>query len=390
MHQQTGSNHFFVFLLICAALLSCRQPQRRQAEPAYAGKDLFPDKVQIAHARGFTIEYHPNYKLVHIFTGSAGKPDTARYLLVQKDTPAPGGYPYAQKITVPLQSMVGSSSMHVALADFAGSPHIITGLENLRYVYAASVRERIAKGQVKAVGVEGNLDNEQILALHPDLVMVTENPEIKPAKYRVLREAGIPVLANAEWMETTPLGQAEWVKLMAALVNREAWVNQQFGAVEKEYRRLAQLGRTAPDKPSVITGLSYKGTWFVPGGESFVAQFLYDAGARYPWADAKGTGNLALSFEAVAPRALEADYWINTSDAVSRTDIADRDHRYADFRPYRTGNIYNNNNRVNDQGSNDYWESAAMQPQLILADLIKIFHPRLLPGHQLVYYKQIK
>lgn len=390
MHQRPGSYRFFVFLLICAAFLSCSQPQSHQVEPAYTGKDLFADKVQIAHARGFAIEYHTNYKLVSIFTGSGDKQDTARYLLVQRGTPAPGGYPRAQKILVPLQSMVGSSSMHVALADFAGCPQIIAGLENLRYVYAASVRERIAKGLVKAVGVEGNLDNEQLLALQPDLVMVTGNPEIKPAKYRVLQEAGIPVLANAEWMETTPLGQAEWVKLMAALVNREAWVNRQFGEVEKEYQRLSALGRTASDKPSVITGLSYKGTWFVPRGESFVAQFLKDAGARYPWAEAKGTGNLALGFEAVAPRALEADYWINTSDAVSRADIADRDHRYTDFRPYKTGSIYNNNNRVNDQGSNDYWESAAVHPQLILADLIKIFHPALLPGHQLVYYKQIK
>ncbi|MBE7169204.1 MAG: ABC transporter substrate-binding protein [Williamsia sp.] len=395
MHQQPGSvqlstHLLFVFFLISAALLSCHQPETQQAGPAYSGKPLFPDTVQIKYARGFQLEYHPNYKLLQVFTSSGKGQDTTRYLLVQRGTPAPGGYPYAQQIWIPLRSMIGTSSMHVALADFADCSGLLTGLEDLRYVFSPAVRERIRKGLIKGVGVDGNLDNEQVLALHPDLVMVTKNPGVQSERYGVLQEAGIPVLANAEWMETTPLGQAEWVKLMAALVNKEAAVNRAFDSVETAYQHLAQQGRGAAGKPAVITGLAYKGTWFVPRGESFMAQFLRDAGAAYPWAATKGSGNLALSFESVAPQGLQADYWINTSDAVSKTEIADRDRRYADFKPFKNNTIYNNNNQVNDQGSNDYWESAAFHPQIILADLIRIFHPDLLPTHQLVYYKQIK
>ena len=380
-----------LFLIACTVILpSCRQPSARQAGAEYTGKDLYPVKVQVKYAKGFAVDYYTNYKVVHVFNGPQGHPDTLDYLLVQRGTPAPGNYPRARQISIPLESMIGTSSMHVALTDFAASADILTGLENLRYVSTPAVRENIAKGRVKEVGVEGNLNNELIVTMHPDMVMITENPETKFSKYQSLTDAGIPVLQNAEWMETTPLGQAEWVKLMAVLVNKEELVNQKFARVEEEYNRLAALGQQSSRKPSVITGLPYKGTWFVPRGGSFFARFLEDAGTTYKWSAVQGTGNLALSFEAVAPEALKADYWLNTGDAVSGKDIAGRDNRYADFRPFRTGHIYNNNNRMTDLGSNDYWESGAVHPELVLADLISIFHPDLLAGHQLVYYKQLQ
>lgn len=378
------------FFLYCMLISSCREPSSQHSGTAYNGKDLFSFKTQIKYAKGFEISYHANYKLVHIFNRSGDHVDTVTYILVQRGTPVPDGYHHAQKITIPLLSMIGTSSMHVALTDFNDCTGILTGLENLRYVSSAAVRERIAKGKIKEVGAGGSLNNELILTMHPDMVMVTENPETKFSQYQTLTDAGIPVLLNAEWMENTPLGQAEWVKLMAALVNGEELVNKKFALVENEYNRLAALGRKSAEKPVVITGMPYKGTWFVPKGDSFFAQFLADAGATYNWADTRGTGNLALSFEAVAPQALAADYWVNTGDAVSKQDITGRDKRYADFKPYKNGTVYNNNNKMTPEGSNDYWESGAVNPQLVLADLISIFHPGLLAGHQLFYYKQIR
>jgi iron complex transport system substrate-binding protein len=136
--------------------------------------------------------------------------------------------------------------------------------------------------------------------------------------------------------------------------------------------------------------MPFKGTWYVPAGESFVAQFLRDAGADYHWSDTKGTGSLALGFEAVAPVALKADYWLNLDNVDSKADVAAKDNRFTSFRPFQTGAIYNYNRRINDLGSNDYWESGSMHPDLILADLIRILHPGLLPGDSLYYYKQLK
>ena len=136
--------------------------------------------------------------------------------------------------------------------------------------------------------------------------------------------------------------------------------------------------------------MPFKGTWYMPAGESYMAQFLRDAGASYHWSDSKGTGSLGLSFETVAPEALRADYWLNVGYVDSRADITAKDPRYATFHAFKTDAIYNYNNRVNDLGANDYWESGAVNPQLVLADLIHILHPGLLADDSLMYYKQVK
>jgi iron complex transport system substrate-binding protein len=161
--------------------------------------------------------------------------------------------------------------------------------------------------------------------------------------------------------------------------------------MEQEYKRLAVLSQKVKTKPSIITGMNSKDSWFVPNGNSYMAQFFRDAGADYHWNNTKATGSLALNFEAVYPIALTADYWLNVgiSNYDNKKEILAKDPRYTDFKAYKSGQIYSYNKRVNSRGSNDYWESGAVNPQIVLADLIKILHPELLPDHELVYYKQV-
>jgi iron complex transport system substrate-binding protein len=388
------SLRFFPIGFIALALaVSCRQATKKEAtaaESADAGKDSTTRKAVIKYAHGFSIDYFDHYKLVRVLNRLAGKTDTLRYLLVQRGTPVPSGYPGAQVITIPVKTIIGMSSMHIALADFAGVADRIIGLGSLLYVTSPDVRKNIKAGQVAQVGLDGNINNELILTMHPDVLMDMGNPEAGFSRYKTLTDAGVPILLNVEWLETSPLGRAEWVKLMAALVNKEELVNKKFDSLAQAYDKLAELGRQAAVKPHVIVEIPYKGSWFVPAGESYMAQLLRDAGADYKWSDSKGTGSLPLNFEAVAPEALTADYWLNIGDVATKADIVAKDPRYASFKPFKTGQIYNNNNRVNDIGSNDYWESGAVNPQVILADLIRILHPELLPDHSLVYYKQLK
>ena len=199
-------------------------------------------------------------------------------------------------------------------------------------------------------------------------------------------------MVNSEWVETTPLARAEWVKLMAALLNKESIVNGKFREVEREYNRLANLAEKTGTKPSLITGMNSKDSWFVPNGNSYVCKFLQDAGGSYHWANTRAAGSLPLSFETVYPVALEADFWLNVSigNIQTKAEILARDSRYADFKAFKTGQIYTYNKRLNTQGANDYWESGAVNPQQVLADLIKILHPELLPKHELIYYQQVK
>jgi iron complex transport system substrate-binding protein len=375
------------FLPVCA----CRQPENSSKTPAVSGdKGSSPRQSVIKYAHGFSIGYFDHYKEVKILNRSGDKMDTLDYLLVPEGAAVPAGHPSAQVITTPVQSLIVMSSMHVAQSDFAGVADRIIGLGNGHYINSTIVREGIQSGKIKLVGMDANLNNEQVIALHPGVLMTMSNPEAAFGQYKTLIDAGIPVLPNAEWLETTPLGRAEWVKLVGALTDRETIVNRRFDSVEQAYRQMARIGSGAAVKPSVIIGMPFKGTWYTPAGESYMAQFLRDAGADYHWSDTRGTGSLSLSFEAVAPVALTADYWLNAGYVDSKKDILSKDLRYSTFHSFQTGAIYNNNKRVNDLGSNDYWESGAVNPQQVLADMIRILHPGLLPADSLVYYKQLK
>jgi iron complex transport system substrate-binding protein len=190
-------------------------------------------------------------------------------------------------------------------------------------------------------------------------------------------------------METSPLGKAEWVKVMAALLNKEQLANQKFNAVSKKYNELEAAVDKAEEKPLVINNLPYKGAWFVPGGGSFTANFLRDAQADYPWFDNSSTGGLRKGFESVYKVGLHADVWLNPGAAKSKEEILAKDSRFKDFKSFQNGAIYNNNRRMSPAGGNDFWESGVVHPEIILADLIKIFHPNILPGHELYYYQQI-
>jgi iron complex transport system substrate-binding protein len=380
-----------LLLLGTVAACSTSSSLYEKSDTRYSGKDLFPEKVTLAHARGFSISYHGHYKLVKIVSPFEKSTDTMSYVLLQRGKPRPPGYEDSQLIEIPVRSLVAMSSLHIGLAGFLESEDILTGLGNLKYVSSLKVLKRIATGNIAEVGKDQGLNEELLITMHPDLIMATGSPASKMARYASLNQAGIPVMVNSEWVETTPLGRAEWVKLLAALLNKEKFANKQFKNVEAEYNRLAALTTNVTTKPSLITGMNSKDAWFVSNGNSYVNRFFRDAGASYHWSDTKATGSLPLSFETVYPVALVADYWLNVSigNVQTKKDILARDARYADFKAFKSGKIYSYNNRMNAQGANDYWESGAVNPQLVLADLIKIIHPELLPDHRLFYYKSI-
>ncbi|MEI6950333.1 ABC transporter substrate-binding protein [Paraflavisolibacter sp. H34] len=381
---------FLLLLWVGILLSSCTTSTRPPAAaPAADTGAAFTESATVHYAKGFTLEYFDHYKVARILNRFSDRGDTLLYYLVQRGTPAPALPAGAQVIEIPVRKMIVTSSMHIGLAEYADAAAAIIGLADFKYVSSPTVRKNMAAGKVVEAGVEGALNDELAISLQPGLVMTTGNPDSRFSRYRTLIDAGLPVMINSEWLETDPLGRSEWVKLVAALTNQEALVNKKFEAAVTEYQRLKALAAGATQKPSAIVGLPFKGTWYVPDGDSYMTKFLLDAGGSYHWSDKKGTGSIPLSFEAVAPVALTADFWFHPSALHTKADITAADNRYAQFRPFLKGTIYNNNKRENDIGANDFWESGAVNPQLILADLIKILHPELLPGHQLYYYKQL-
>lgn len=386
------SKIFYLFILIGLLIQSCGPSAHEQKEQqAPADSTTLFVKTEIHHARGFTIAYFKDFKRVSIINPFGGKSDTLQYILLKKGTAMPADYPRAQRIEIPVKSLAVMSSMHVGLLGFLEAENVLTGLGSLQYVYSPKVIGLIKAGKIVEVGRDQGLNDEKVVEMRPGLVMTIGNPGGKMDHYRILKEAGIPVLINSEWVERTPLARAEWVKLMAALLDKEELVNQKFTQIENEYERLSALAQKAVTKPTVLSGLNTKDAWFLPGGNSYMARFFKDAGAYYPWQNDPAAESLPLSFEAVYPFALNADYWLNVGfdSRDTRKSIIAQDTRYADFKAVRAGRLYSYNRLVNEQGSNDFFESGSVNPHTVLADMIRIFHPELLPDHQLVYYKQL-
>jgi iron complex transport system substrate-binding protein len=369
--------------------LACNSEKTSETEEKQTSEvSNYADQVDIKHARGFNIEYFKDYKIASIINSA----DTLKYILLEKGAPRPQGYPNAQIVEIPVQTAVAMSSMHIGLFEFLESEKILTGIGNLEYVYSPSVLSQIKAGKIAEVGRDQGLNEEKLIEMHPGIVMTVGSPGTKSDHYQILKQAQIPVLANSEWIEKTPLARAEWVKLIAALLNKEKLVNEKFGKIEAEYDRLAALATGSKTKPTVLSGLNTKDAWFMPSGDGYMSKFFQDAGAEYHWKDKKSEGSLPLNFEAVYPLALEADYWINVgfSHRDSKRTILEQDSRYSDFKAFKSGKMYSYNGKVNELGANDFFESGTVSPQIVLADLVKIFHPEILPDHQLVYYKQLQ
>ena len=352
--------------------------------------DYFPEKVTLRYAEGFTVEYHKNYKVVTVTRPWRNAKTMFRYLLVQCGTPAPEGYDDALVIQVPVKRIVTLSTTHLPALSKLGLLDRLVGVGNFKYINSLDVRALIDAGFLTEVGSGAKVDVEKVVALQPDLVLTfgIGNPE-RDAHPKLL-EAGLKVAINAEYMESTPLGRSEWLKFVALFFNKEKDSERIFNGMVRRYEAVRSTAEKAAERPTVFAGYMYKGTWYMPGGQSYAAQFLRDAGASYLWADDETAGSIPLDFEAVYERAADADFWVNVGRAKSLKDLSEADERYTQFKAFQKGNVYNNNKRLNKWGGNDYWESGLANPDIVLADLVSIFHPDLLPQHDRVYYQQLK
>jgi iron complex transport system substrate-binding protein len=383
--------------LVCLSLAACvpRSPivnsSRSDCVASYdPNRDYFPDKLQPKHAKGFTVSYHKHYKQITVAKPWRDANVKFQYVLVQCGTPIPQGFKPEQVVEVPVRSVVALSTTHLVQLEKIGVIDRLIGVNDMKIVTTQSVLDRHQKSPIAEVGNPANPNVERILDLAPDLVTSYGTGDPKFDGYPKLLEAQQKVAIVSEYMEPTALGQAEWIKFLALFFNREAAANQTFDQVEKRYQQIAAKAKTVKKRPTVFTGFDNKGTWYVPGGDSYVAKLLADAGADYLWRDDRSSGSMTLSFEQVFDRASDAEYWLNGSQKwKSRQDLIQTDSRYQQFTAVKTGNLYSPILRVNAEGGNDYWQSGIANPDLILTDLVKLFHPELLPDAAFTYYKKL-
>jgi len=391
----------FILLTIIIGLSACDQgkptqelasyPHGRQCVSQFDPEfDYFPHKAVVKYAQGFGVTYHKHYKLVTINPPFRGAKSAVRYLLIQCGTPIPQDVSADQIVELPVRSQIVLSTTHIPHLERLKVLDRLVGIADLALVYSADVRERVAQHKIKEIAKGGQLNTEEVIRLNPDLITTFAIGNSTVDTYPKLTELGLKVVLNAEYLENSPLGRAEWLKFTALFFNQEELADQEFNKIEAKYKAIATLAQNVKQRPTVITGLNFQGTWHVAGGNSYTAKFLQDAGANYLWSDNNQTGAIPLSFEAVFAKGSNADFWLpNASMWLSLADITNSDPRYAEFLAFRNRQIFNNTHRRRADGANDFWESGTLNPDLILADLVKIFHPALLPNHNLFYFQRL-
>ncbi|MEV0968224.1 ABC transporter substrate-binding protein [Microtetraspora glauca] len=353
-----------------------------------ANADYFPVKQTLTHATNFTLTYAKNYQVVTVKEPAPGaKPET--YVLVRCGTPAPeltGGLAGAVTVETPIESLYSASTTHLPFITELGVLDRLKAVASAGYITSPEVLERVKSGAVTEYASGQEIDTEKVIGARPDVLM-TQGTEDKA--YGPLRQAGIKVVANAEWLESTALGRAEWIRLMAALTGTESTANEVFGKIESDYTSLTAKAKAATPV-AVLPGQMYQGQWSMPNGGSYVAGLIKDAGGTYPWADTSGSGGTTLDLEAVLAKAKDAKVWLAiVNEWKTLGDVKKSDARYATFSAYGTGEVWSANKTMGPGGGNDYWERGVARPDLVLGDLVAILHPDLAPGHAFTFYQKM-
>lgn len=295
----------------------------------------------------------------------------------------------AQTVPAPARRIVCLSSTHLGFLAELDALDTLVGISLLNHIANADIRAKIDAGAVVSVGIGASVDVEKLITLDPDVVVAFGLSPADLDPLAPVMNADIPVILCADYTEPTPLGRAEWIKFFGLLVGKEELANRRFEEVCSEYKRLAAMGHDAKTKPTVFLNASFQGIWYQPGGDSYMARFLADAGAEYVWAGDRDSRVLRLDFEAVLRKAGKADFWLNPGFWSSLADGLANDSRYASFQAFQTGNVFNHNRLGDLTTGNDFFERGAARPDLVLADLLHIFHPELLPDHQPIWYHRL-
>ena len=371
------------------AALLCAACSAKESANTNADEKKETAHVELKYATGFSITTYDQYTIVDVKQPFQGATKGFRYFLIGQNQEVPDEIKNEKVIRTPLTSIVCTSTTHIPLLDYIGESEKLIGFPTTDYISSEKTRKWIDAGRVTDLGIDKGLNLELLVSIKPQLVMGYAM-SADYGQFAKMEEMGIPVVLNAEYLERHPLGRAEWIKFVAAFFRKDSLASAVFESIEKSYLETTALASNVQDKPTVLSGIIYGDAWFLPGGKNYAARLLADAGCDYLWKNDSTNGYLELNFESVYDRGRRADLWIGVGPYTSLNELAAGDHRYAKFKPFTTGMIYNYDARKGAKGGNEFLELGYLRPDVILKDLVKIAHPEMLPDHQLYFHRRLQ
>lgn len=371
----------FFYLIIALTASSCGNATHQTTDTNRPDSTL-----TITYATGFKVDYFPNYKRVTVLNPwQKGSVLSTYYLVADKNVETPDA---SQTVQIPLTKLAVTSCTHFEFLAVLHELQTVTGICTPELIYNETITTAYAQGKITSLGDAFNTNVERLLMLKPDALMLASyNQQDDNAKH--LATAGIPLLFNNEWTEQSLLGRAEWIKFVAVFYNKEAEACQLFDAMAERYNAAKTVAQEVKQKPTILAGGNFKGTWYMPGGQSYMGRLFVDAGADYFYANDTTSGSLPLNFETVLNQFSSADVWLN-APVSSMPELLKMDERHRLFSSAQKGNVYGFYARTKPSGANDFWESAVVHPDLVLRDVIWALHPELLPNYTPIYLIRLK
>ena len=283
------------------------------------------------------------------------------------------------------QRIVCMSSSYIAMLDAVGQVDRIVAVSGINYIANPYILAH--KDSIKDMGPEMNY--ELLLGLKPDVVLLYGIGDAQTAVTDKLKELAIPYMYVGEYLEESPLGKAEWLVALSELTDSRDKGIDVFRAIPKRYQALKDLTASVEQRPTVMFNTPWNDSWVMPSTQSYMVQLVTDAGADYIYKENTSNSSAPIGLETAYGLIQKADYWINVGTASTLDELKNMNPKFADAKSVRDKTVYNNNLRITATGGNDYWESAVVRPDVVLRDLIHIFHPELI-SDSTYYYRHLE
>ena len=378
MIKQSISAFILASLLL---LVSCVSNKKTSLEAF--NQDIYTPE----YASGFKILGADNVQstLIQVFNPWQGAKDVEMsYFISRNGEQAPAGFT-GPTIPAGAKQIVCMSSSYIAMFDALGQVDKIVGVSGIDYVSNPYILAH--KDSIKDMGPEMNY--ELLLGLKPDIVLLYGIGDAQTAITDKLKELSIPYIYMGEYLEESPLGKAEWMVALSELTDSREKGIEIFSEIPKRYQTLKDLTASVEQRPTVMFNTPWNDSWIMPSTKSYMAQLVNDAGADYIYKENTSNSSAPIGLETAYGLIQKADYWINVGMASTLDELKAVNPKFTDAKSVREKTAYNNNLRLTATGGNEYWESAVVRPDIVLRDLIHIFHPELV-SDSLYYYRHLE
>lgn len=373
----------YVLSLLCLLLVTASCISNRKTSLEAFNQEVYTPE----YASGFKImgSEKAASTLIKVHNPWQGAKDVEMsYFISRKGEQTPAGFT-GQTIPAGAQRIVCMASSYIAMLDALGQTDRIVAVSGIDYISNPYILAH--KDSIKDMGPEMNY--ELLLGLKADVVLLYGIGDAQTAVTNKLKELAIPYIYMGEYLEESPLGKAEWLVALAELTDSREKGIETYREIPKRYNALKSLTKSVEQRPTVMFNTPWNDSWVMPSTKSYMAQLVTDAGADYIYQDNTSNSSTPIGLETAYTLIQKADYWINQGSVTTLDGLKALNPKFADAKSVREKTAYNNNLRLTPTGGNDYWESAVVRPDVVLRDLIRIFHPELV-SDSLYYYRQLK